>query len=63
MLGFVLSAVSPAVILPVLISLADKGYGVSKVSNNCLVYFLYIHEAKITRYGAVQQYIYRVYKV
>ena len=30
MLGFVLAAVSPAVIIPCLISIAERGYGVAK---------------------------------
>ena len=31
MLGFVLAAVSPAVIIPCLMSLSERGYGVAKV--------------------------------
>ena len=34
MLGFVLAAVSPAVIIPCLMSLSERGYGVAKVLFN-----------------------------
>ena len=33
MLGFVLAAVSPAVVVSCLLSLQDRGYGVAKVSH------------------------------